>query len=151
MHVLFIGGTGLISTATARQLIEAGHEVTCYNRGKSESRLEEGTYNVIQGDRKDYATFEQTFADKTYDVVVDMVAFSPEDTASAIRAFKGRCKQFIHCSTVCVYSGPPTIIPTPEHEPYHSIGGYGKNKIKCEELLFEAYGADGFPITIMRR
>ena len=74
MNVLFIGGTGLISTATARQLIEAGHKVTCYNRGKSESRLPEGTYEVITGDRKDYAAFEKTFADKHYDVVVDMVA-----------------------------------------------------------------------------
>ncbi|MBC7809426.1 MAG: NAD-dependent epimerase/dehydratase family protein [Akkermansiaceae bacterium] len=150
MDILFIGGTGLISTATARKLIADGHQVTCFNRGKSESRLEEGSYEVILGDRKDYATFENTFSDKTFDVVVDMVAFSPDDTASAIRAFKGRCGQFLHCSTVCVYSGPPTLIPTPEHEPFHSIGGYGKNKIKCEEALFTAYEADGFPVTILR-
>ncbi len=150
MHVLFIGGTGLISTATARQLIAAGHQVTCFNRGKSESRLPEGSYDVIIGDRKDYLAFEKTFADETFDVVVDMVAFSPDDTASAIRAFSGRCGQFIHCSTVCVYSGPPTLIPTPEYEPFHSIGGYGKNKAKCEELLFAAHNASGFPATILR-
>ena len=51
MHVLFIGGTGLISTSIARQLLEAGHEVTLFNRGKSENRLPDGA-NVIQGDRK---------------------------------------------------------------------------------------------------
>lgn len=150
MHVLFIGGTGLISTAIARQLLDAGHRVTCFNRGKSESRLPKGTYNVITGDRKQYAEFEQTFADKTFDVVVDMVAFHPDDSASAIRAFKGRCGQFLHCSTVCVYSGPPETIPTPETEPYHSIGGYGKNKIACEELLLEAHRDGGFPVTILR-
>lgn len=150
MHVLFIGGTGLISTSIARQLLAAGHQVTCYNRGRSESRLPEGSYDVILGDRKDYATFESTFADKTYDVVVDMVAFHPDDTASAIRAFKGRCGQFIHCSTVCVYSGPPQQIPITETEPFHSPGGYGQNKIKCEQLLFQAYGDDSFPATIMR-
>ena len=87
MHVLFIGGSGLISTAISRQLIEAGHQVTLYNRGKSEVRLPEGSYELIHGDRKDYAAFEATFADKQYDVVVDMVAFHPDDTASAIRAF----------------------------------------------------------------
>ena len=150
MNVLFIGGTGLISTATVRQLIAAGHTVTCFNRGKSESRLPGGSYEVILGDRKDYAAFENTFADKRFDVVVDMVAFSPDDTASAIRAFSGRCGQFLHCSTVCVYSGPPTLIPTPETEPFHSVGGYGKNKIKCEELLFAAHEANGFPATILR-
>jgi nucleoside-diphosphate-sugar epimerase len=150
MHVLFIGGTGLISTSIARQLIAAGHKVTCFNRGRSESRLEPGTYDEIQGDRKDYAAFEATFADKTYDVVVDMVAFHPDDAASAVRAFKGRCGQFIHCSTVCVYSGPPTQIPISETEPFHSPGGYGKNKIAIEELLFEAHAAEGFPVTILR-
>ena len=149
MHVLFIGGTGLISTAIARQLLEAGQEVTLFNRGQSESRLPPGAQE-IKGDRKDYATFENTFADKSYDVVVDMVAFHPDDCASAVRAFAGRCGQFIHCSTVCVYSGPVTQIPTPETEPYHSLGGYGKNKIACEQLLLQAFDDQGFPVTIMR-
>lgn len=150
MRVLFIGGTGLISTSISRQLLAAGHSVTLFNRGKSENRLPNGSgAEIITGDRKDYAAFEQTFADKHYDVVVDMVAFHPDDAASAIRAFKGRCGQFIHCSTVCVYSGPVAQIPTTETEPYHSIGGYGQNKIACEKLLFEA-AANGFPMTIMR-
>lgn len=150
MHVLFIGGTGLISTAIARQLMEVGHRVTCYNRGKSQSRLPDGKYEVILGDRKDTAAFEAAFSDKTYDVVVDMVAFHPDDTASAIRAFSGRCGQFIHCSTVCVYSGPPLTIPVPETEPYHSPGGYGKNKAECEKLLLQAFANAKFPATIMR-
>jgi nucleoside-diphosphate-sugar epimerase len=105
---------------------------------------------VFHGDRKDYAAFENTFADKRFDVAVDMVAFHPDDTASAIRAFQGRVGQFIHCSTVCVYSGPVQQIPTTETEPYHSIGGYGKNKIACEKLLFDAWQNSQFPATIMR-
>lgn len=150
MHVLFIGGSGLISTSIARQLIEAGHQVTLANRGKSEVRLPGGSFEAIQVDRKDYAGFEATFADKYYDVVVDMVAFHPDDSASAIRAFSGRCGQFLHCSTVCVYSGPVEQIPTTETEPYHSIGQYGKNKIACEQLLLEAHRNEGFPVTILR-
>ena len=150
MHVLFVGGTGLISTAIARQLIEAGHTVTLFNRGKSESRLPAGTYATLTGDRKDYPAFEAQFADKTFDVVVDMVGFHPDDEASAVRAFAGRCGQFIFCSTVCVYSGPPQQIPTTETEPYHSIGGYGKNKIACEETLLRAYAEGKLPVTIMR-
>ena len=149
MHILFVGGTGLISTAIARQLLESGHQVTLFNRGKSPSRLPPGAQE-IHGDRKDYAAFEETFADKTFDVVVDMVAFHPDDSASAVRAFAGRCGQFLHCSTVCVYSGPVTQIPTTETEPYHSLGGYGKNKAACEELLLQAFEGQQFPVTIMR-
>jgi len=149
MNVLFIGGSGLISTAIARQLLQAGHDVTLFNRGQSRVRLP-GGYKVIQGDRKDYANFERRFEGHEYDVVVDMVAFHPDDTASAIRAFEGRTTQFIFCSTVCVYSGPVSKIPTPETEPYHSIGGYGKNKALCEELLWAAHRERGFPVTILR-
>ena len=149
MHVLFIGGTGLISTAIARQLLERGDKVTLFNRGKSESRLPPGA-ETITGDRKDYAAFEAAFSDKSYDVVVDMVAFHPDDSRSAVRAFAGRCGQFLHCSTVCVYSGPVTQIPTTETEPYHSLGGYGKDKAICELLLLQAFEAQGFPVTIMR-
>lgn len=149
MHVLFIGGTGLISTAIARQLLEQGHQVTLFNRGRSENRLPDGAAQII-GDRKDYAAFENAFADKRYDVVVDMVAFHPDDSASAVRAFKGRCGQFLHCSTVCVYSGPVQQIPTTETEPYHSIGTYGKNKIACEELLLRAWRDEKFPAIILR-
>ncbi len=149
MHVLFIGGTGLISTAIARQLLESGHEVTLFNRGQSENRLPEGA-RVIHGDRKNFAEFESQFEGKAFDVVVDMVAFNAEDTASAIRAFAGRTAQFIHCSTVCVYSGPVEQIPTSETEPFHSIGGYGQNKIECEKLLMNAHQTQNFPATIMR-
>ena len=149
MHVLVIGGTGLISTALSRQLLEVGHQVTLFNRGQSENRLPPGAA-IIKGDRKDYAAFEQTFAGKTYDVVVDMVAFAPEDSASAIRAFSGRCGQFIHCSTVCVYSGPVTQLPTTETEPYRSLGQYGKDKAICELILLQAFEAQSFPVTIMR-
>jgi len=149
MNVLIIGGTGLISTSITKQLVQQGHAVTLFNRGRTPNRATDSV-TLIQGDRKDYAAFETLFADKRYDVVVDMVAFHPDDTESAIRAFDGRCGQFIHCSTVCVYSGPVTQIPTPETEPYHSIGGYGRNKIACEKKLLDAFADRKFPCTIMR-
>jgi nucleoside-diphosphate-sugar epimerase len=151
MNVLLLGGTGLISTSISRQLLEQGHNITLYNRGKSQNRLPEGAvYEEIIGDRKDTHAFENAFSEKTYDVVVDMIAFSPDDTLSAIRAFSGRCGQFIHCSTVCVVSGPTEQIPTTETEPYHSIGGYGKNKAAIEEILLRAFEKEQFPATIMR-
>lgn len=148
MNVLFLGGTGLISTAIVRKLLLRGEQVTCFNRGRSESRLpEHPNLTVVNGDRSDRAAFEALFADKHYDVVVDMICFHPDDAASSIRAFKGRCGHFLFCSTVCVYSGPPQTIPTPECEPYHSIGGYGKNKAACE-LLF--LNEPDFPATVLR-
>ena len=43
MKILIIGGTGLISTAISRQLLAAGHDLTLYNRGETEPRLQKAT------------------------------------------------------------------------------------------------------------
>lgn len=68
MKVLIIGGTGLISTAITKQLLERGDDVTLYNRGKSEARLADGAKEVkyLQGDRKQYAAFEAQMAEADF-------------------------------------------------------------------------------------
>ena len=85
MDILLLGGTGLISTSIARQLLERGDNVTLFNRGQSENRLPDDAQE-IRGDRREYSQFESTFADARYDVVCDMISFSPDDAASALRA-----------------------------------------------------------------
>lgn len=150
MKILIIGGTGLISTAITRQLLERGDDVTLYNRGKSEARIPAGA-KTIQGDRKDYTKFEAQMAEVgAFDCVIDMVGYAPEDAESVVRAFKGRIGHFIFCSTVCVYGGPATRFPIREDEPHTPTGPYGANKSRCEAVLLEAHGRGDFPATIMR-
>ena len=150
MKVLIIGGTGLISTAISKQLLERGDDVTLYNRGKSEVRFQEGAKSII-GDRRDYANFEKQMSEAGhFDCVMDMITFSPQDAESSIRAFKGRIGHYIFCSTVCVYGGAANSYPIRESDTRLHISGYGANKAKCEDL-FMAAGAQGdFPITTMR-
>jgi nucleoside-diphosphate-sugar epimerase len=151
MDVLVVGGTGLISTSIVRQLLERGDRVVCYNRGRSDNRLPASDrLTSITGDRSDRSSFESAFDGRVFDVVVDMISFHPDDARSAMRAFSGRCGQYVHCSTVCVTSGPVQTIPTPESEPHHSIGGYGRNKGEIEDILLAAYRDNGFPATILR-
>src|SRR4051812_48826719 len=103
MRVLIIGGTGLISTGIVKHLLARGADVTMVNRGKRENMLP-GKIGQIIGDRNEFAAFEERFADERFDVVIDMICYTPEQAASAVRAFSGRCEQFIFCSTVCTYS-----------------------------------------------
>ena len=78
LKVLIVGGTGLISTAITRLLIERGDDVTLFNRGKSEVRTPPVTRTIL-GDRKSFARFEQEMAEAgTFDCVIDMVCFLPE-------------------------------------------------------------------------
>jgi nucleoside-diphosphate-sugar epimerase len=149
MRVLVIGGTGLISTGIVKALLARGHEVTVFNRAKRKSRLPEGV-TYLQGDRKDYPAFESAMREIECDAVIDMIAFAPEDTLSAIRAFRGRVRHFIHCSTVCTYGVTLTRLPADEEEPLRPISAYGRNKVACDQALLEAYRDDGFPATIFK-
>ena len=150
MNILIIGGTGLISTSISRQLIQAGHNLTLYNRGHTEPRLQ-GDYQVIKGDRNDFAAFEEKMAAAgPFDCVIDMVCFKPEQAASAIRAFTGRVGQLIFCSTVDVYTKPPATYPVVETHQRISLSDYGRDKAKCEDLFMDAHQAGDFPVTILR-
>ena len=149
MKTLLIGGTGLISTAITRFLAQRGDQVTMYNRGRSPVRTPPGP-QLILGDRKDFATFERQMKDAgTFDCVIDMVCFLPEEAESDIRAFKGRCGQLIFCSTVDVYTKPATRYPYTEDEPLSGVSRYGKNKVQCERVFAAANGSD-LPVTIIR-
>jgi nucleoside-diphosphate-sugar epimerase len=106
LSILILGGTGLISTAIARQLLARGEEVTLYNRGQRQGYYANQTKTIF-GDRKQYAAFEAQMAEAgKFDCVIDMICYLPEEAESAIRAFRGRIGQYILCSTVDVYTKP---------------------------------------------
>ncbi len=150
MKILMIGGTGLISTAISKQLLQAGHELTLFNRGETTPRLPEG-YTLIKGDRNTFDKFETRFQEsETFDCVIDMICFTPKQAESDIRAFKGRTGHFIFCSTVDVYTKPPATFPVLETHERKALSEYGVNKAKCEDLFMQAHEDGNFPVTIIR-
>jgi nucleoside-diphosphate-sugar epimerase len=153
MHVLIIGGTGLISTAIVEQLLERGDQVTLFNRGLSEARFtagNEGRISTLRGDRSDFAAFEAEMARHSFDAVIDMVAFAPAEAESLLRAFRGRARQLVVCSTVCVYGGPMTRLPAADDEPHRPVTAYGRNKSAIEGILLAANDRDGLATTVLR-
>lgn len=149
MKILLIGGTGVISTSIVDQLLQRGDEVTLFNRGMTPRRFS-GAVRQIQGSRWDYPAFEAEMAKHSFDVVIDMVAFAPENADSLLRAFTGRAKHLVVCSTVCVYGGPMTKLPATDDEPHRAVGDYGKNKSKIESTLLNANGKNGLFTTVIR-
>jgi nucleoside-diphosphate-sugar epimerase len=150
MDVLLIGGTGLISTGITRQLVAAGHDVTCYTRGETEPRVPDSV-SFVEGDRTEYERFEAQMADLDVDAVVDMVCFTPEDAESAIRAFSERVDRYVFCSTIDVYSRPVSRMPLLEDTPRHPpTSEYGANKAAAEDRFLAAHVDSGFPVTVLR-
>jgi nucleoside-diphosphate-sugar epimerase len=104
MKILIIGGTGFISSSMTRKLLERGHEVTHFNRGKSGSKkADHPELHYIQGDRDNRDDLRMAAMSDTYDVVFDMVAYEPEQSQMAVELFKDNTERFVHCSTISVY------------------------------------------------
>ncbi len=149
MKVLFIGGTGTISTAVSRLVVEKGIELYHLNRGQRATPVA-GVKTLI-GDIHQPESLLKALEGQQFDVVVDWIAFKPEDIERDLALFRGKVKQFIFISSASAYQKPvsrPIITEsTPLCNPYWE---YSRNKIACEDQLMAAYREDGFPITIVR-
>ena len=149
MRVLFIGGTGIISTACTALAAERGMELTLLRRGQHATPLPHGV-KTLTGDINDPG-LAQKLGDAKFDAVVDFIAFTPAHIERDIALFRGRTRQFIFISSASAYQKPQTHYlmteSTPLANPYWQ---YSRDKIACEERLMRAYREEGFPITIVR-
>lgn len=150
MKVLIIGGTGLISLGIVKHLLARGAEVTAFNRARRSNPFADSVRTII-GDRDNFPSFESLFANQQFDVVIDMICFSPRQAESDVRAFAGRCRQFIFCSTVCTYGAKiAEKVLVDEAFPQEPISGYGENKLACEKIFLAAHEKRQFDATIIR-
>ena len=147
MRVLFIGGTGIISTACTRLAAAGGLDLTLLTRGRRAADLPSGV-KTLGADIDDAAPL---LRDSAFDVVVDWIAYTPEHIERDLALFRGRTRQYIFISSASAYQKPPTHYliteSTPLANPYWD---YSRNKIACEERLVKAYREEAFPITIVR-
>lgn len=148
MKILFIGGTGNISLAVSRLLLEQEHELWLLTRNGAHPQLADAQF--IQGDIHSRET-QQLLEAHEWDVVVNWVLFTPEEAQRDIQIFSGRTAQYIFISSASCYKtpGPTPYITerTPLENPYWL---YSRNKIEAEQTFQAARQTDGFPITIVR-
>ena len=150
MKVLFIGGTGLISTACASLAVEKGIQLTLLNRGTSMRPTVHGA-NLLQANVHDPASLRTALAGQDFDAVVDWIAFTPEDIQRDIDVFKGKTGQFVFISSASAYQTPASNLPIRESTLLENpFWEYSRNKIACEELLVREYRTNKFPFTIVR-
>ena len=152
MKILFIGGTGLISSACVSLAVERGMDVTLLNRSVSTKLPPPLGVSILRGDVKsDPGGLADLLRHQRFDVVVDFIAYTPADVERDLGLFLGQVGQYIFISSASAYQKPPAhyIITeqTPLHNPYWQ---YSRDKIACEDLLTRQHQASGFPVTIVR-
>lgn len=150
MKVLFIGGTGVISTACTRLASDHGIHLTLLRRGHHNASVPVGV-KTIAADIHDASACAQALTGASFDAVVDFLAFTPVDIERDLQLFHGRARQYVFISSASAYQKPvpgyPITESTPLGNPYWQ---YARDKIACEERLMRAHREQNFPVTIVR-
>jgi nucleoside-diphosphate-sugar epimerase len=152
MKILFIGGTGIISSACSDLVLARGHELFLVNRSVSRKYPVPDGATVLQADvHTDENRLGRLLAGQHFDVVVDFIAFIAEDIERDLRLFSGKTDQFVFISSAAAYQKPIRNCFITEQTPLENpFWDYARNKIACEERLMTAYIKEGFPVTIIR-
>lgn len=150
MRILFIGGTGTISTAISKKLAERGDELYLINRGTRNNILPDNV-NFIHADINNEEDVAAKIKNMYFDTVCDFIGFVPEHLERDFRLFNGKTRQFMYISSASAYHKPVADYRITEAttlaNPYWE---YSRNKIACEEFLMKMYRENGFPVTIIR-
>ena len=151
MKALFVGGSGIISTAVVKRLVEElNWEVWILNRGNRNHVLPEGVHQII-ADINDEADVADKIKDLTFDSVCEFIGFTVKDVERDHRLFKGKTGQYIYTSSASAYHKPAAGYVITEGttlaNPYWQ---YSRDKIESEEFLMKKYREEGFPVTIVR-
>lgn len=150
-RTLFIGGTGVISSACVARALDQGHEVTVVNRGNSDLRPLPDGVEVLHADIRDADSVHRVLGERSFDVAAEFLAFTPEHIRTDFDLFEGRVGQYVFISSASAYQTPPARMPVIESTPLRNpFWQYSRDKIACEDLLVESYRERGFPITIVR-
>jgi nucleoside-diphosphate-sugar epimerase len=148
MKVLFIGGTGVISSACAKLALARGFDLSVLNRGR---RQNNPGGRQLTADITDPQAVGAVLGGERWDAVVDFIAFTPADLAARLPLFRGRTTQYIFISSASAYQKPPAHFPITESTPLvNPFWEYSRNKQACEECLLQALRREGFPATIVR-
>lgn len=148
MKVLFIGGTGNISTSVSRLCISKGIDLYLLNRGESKADLPGA--NFIKGDINS-PDINEKLREHNWDAVVNWIVFHEKEIERDFRLFNNKTKQYIFISSASIYQKPLTYPVITESTPLaNPFWQYSRDKIACEEKLNKFYRESQFPITIVR-
>jgi nucleoside-diphosphate-sugar epimerase len=151
MRVLFIGGTGIISTACTQLAAQRGIDLTLATRGRRPAVPLPAGVKTLTLDMDDAPSAAQALAGATFDAVVDWIAFTPAEIERDLKLFRGRTGQYVFISSASAYQKPSghylITESTPLANPYWQ---YSRDKIACEDRLLRAYREEDFPATIVR-
>lgn len=148
MKLAVVGGSGVITSAIAKEALNLGWSVTTINRGKSVRGIPEGA-EFICSDSHDVESMQKSLAGREWDAVVDATAFTESHMRDAINVWTDRSNRYFLISSASVYRTTPLAFPIREDSPLGSGWNYANAKMSAETALLQGV-ASGFPGAIVR-
>jgi 2'-hydroxyisoflavone reductase len=151
LRILVFGGTGFIGPKLVAHALERGHEVTLFNRGRSNTHLFPDLEKII-GDRDpDKGEGLKGLEGKSWDVVIDDNGYYPRHVkASADLLAKAGVGHYVYVSSISAYaslaeagldeSAPLAKLEDPTVETMgEQFQHYGGLKVLCEQAAMAAF------------
>ena len=145
MKILILGGTKFLGRHLVDAALAAGHEVTLFNRGKTNPTLFQNVETIF-GDREQDMN---KLAGREWDAVIDVAGYLPRIVRLSAEALKGSVKRYVFISSISVYSEFKKVgineedpVGKLEDVSAEEINGetYGPLKALCEKTVQEIYG-----------
>lgn len=145
MKILILGGTKFLGRHLVDAALAAGHEVTLFNRGKTNPTLFPNVETIV-GDREHDI---EKLAGREWDAVIDVAGYVPRIVRLSAEGLKDRVKRYVYISSVSAYAGFSKVginesdpVGTLADESVEEITGetYGPLKALCEKTVQEMYG-----------
>ena len=150
-NILFVGGTGIISSACSPLVLVQGDNLFLLNRGESIRPVAEGAQVIHVDIHQEPGALSRTIREHHIDVVVDWIAFYPEEVQRDVDACLGEVEQYLFISSASAYQKPVQRLPITEETPLvNPFWEYSRNKAACENLLLKAHRRRKLPVTIVR-
>jgi nucleoside-diphosphate-sugar epimerase len=146
-HLLVVGGTRFVGRHTVEAALDAGYDVTLFNRGNHENPFEDDDrVGHVEGDRTVDGELRLAAERVEPDVVVDTVAYFPRDVRTATEVFAD-VDAYVYVSSGAAYGAER--IPkregetalrecTAEQATEDSAASYGPRKAEGDRAVFEA-------------
>jgi len=155
LKILVLGGTGLIGPPMVASAVARGHQLTLFNRGKTNTELFPELERII-GDRNDdiSALAAEVAKGRRWDVVIDNTASIPRWVEESAGLLKDSADLYLYTSSISAYADSATP-GADETAPLGAISAeeaatvktsrditgenYGPLKALCEKAAQEAF------------
>ena len=103
LKILMLGGTGFLGPHTVQYALDRGHEVTLFNRGRTNADLFPDLEKIVGNRDPEIDEGLSGISGRHWDAVIDTSGFVPRIVGASARLLADQAEQYLFVSTICQY------------------------------------------------